>query len=40
MILSFGTKETAKIGEGERIKKLLLEIQAIGRRKLRMMVAF
>jgi len=37
MILSFGSKETEKIWNGERVKKLPLEIQNIGRRKLRML---
>ena len=37
MILSFGTKETEKIWEGERIKKIPREIQEMGRRKLRML---
>ncbi|MFT6166533.1 MAG: proteic killer suppression protein [Vicingaceae bacterium] len=37
MILSFGSKETEKIWSGERVKKLPLEIQNIGRRKLRML---
>ncbi len=37
MILSFGNKETIKIWSGERIKGLPLEIQEIGRRKLRML---
>lgn len=37
MILSFGSKDTQKIWEGERIKKMPLEIQEIGRRKLRML---
>lgn len=37
MILSFGNKETFKIWSGERIKGLPLEIQEIGRRKLRML---
>jgi proteic killer suppression protein len=36
MIVSFGSKDTEKIWIGERIKKLPLEIQQIGRRKLRM----
>jgi proteic killer suppression protein len=36
MILSFGSKETEKIWLGERVKKYPLEIQNIGRRKLRM----
>ena len=37
MILSFGSKETEKIWNGERIKKLPNEIQETGRRKLRML---
>ena len=37
MIVSFGSKETQKIWQGERVKKLPLEIQKIGRRKLRML---
>jgi len=37
MILSFGSKETEKIWNGERISKLPNEIQEIGRRKLRML---
>lgn len=37
MILSFGSKDTQKIWEGERIKKMPLEIQEIGKRKLRML---
>lgn len=37
MIVSFGSKETEKIWDGERVKKLPLEIQEIGRRKLRML---
>ena len=37
MILSFGSKDTEKIWNGERIKKLSDEIQEIGRRKLRML---
>lgn len=37
MIISFGTKETEKIWKGERIKKTPIEIQKIGRRKLRML---
>jgi proteic killer suppression protein len=37
MIISFGSKETEKIWDGERIKKIPLEIQKIGRRKLRML---
>lgn len=37
MILSFGSKETEMIWEGKRVKKMPLEIQNIGRRKLRML---
>ena len=37
MIISFGSKETEKIWNGERVSKLPLEIQTIGRRKLRML---
>ncbi|PVY38032.1 type II toxin-antitoxin system RelE/ParE family toxin [Pontibacter virosus] len=37
MIISFGSKETEKIWNGERVVKLPLEIQTIGRRKLRML---
>jgi proteic killer suppression protein len=37
MILSFGNSETEKVWSGERVKKLPLEIQNIGRRKLRML---
>ncbi len=37
MIISFGSKETEKIWNGERVAKLPLEIQTIGRRKLRML---
>jgi proteic killer suppression protein len=37
MIVSFGSKDTEKIWNGERVKKLPLEIQEIGRRKLRML---
>ncbi len=37
MILSFGDKETESIWNGERIKNLPLEIQHVGRRKLRML---
>ena len=36
MILSFGSKDTEKIWNGIRVAKLPLEIQTIGRRKLRM----
>ncbi|MGV3502552.1 MAG: type II toxin-antitoxin system RelE/ParE family toxin [Adhaeribacter sp.] len=37
MIASFGSKETEKIWNGERVAKLPLEVQTIGRRKLRML---
>ena len=37
MILSFGSKETEKIWDGERVKKIPLEIQQVGRRKLRIL---
>ena len=37
MIISFGSKETEKIWNGERVKKFPPEIQQIGRRKLRML---
>ena len=37
MILSFGSKDTEKIWNGERIKRIPTEIQQIGRRKLRML---
>ena len=37
MILSFGSKETEKIWKGERVKKFSIEIQQVGRRKLRML---
>jgi proteic killer suppression protein len=36
MIISFGSKETEKIWNGIRSRKLPLEIQQTGRRKLRM----
>jgi proteic killer suppression protein len=36
MIVSFGNSETEKVWNGIRIKKLPVEIQEIGRRKLRM----
>ncbi len=36
MIKSFGSKETEKIWKGESVKKLPMEAQKIGRRKLRM----
>ena len=37
MIISFGDKETKKIWEGERVKKLATDIQETARRKLRML---
>jgi proteic killer suppression protein len=37
MILSFGSRDTQKIWDGERVKKIPNEIQEIGRRKLRML---
>ena len=36
MIKSFGSRDTAKVWEGERVKRLPLITQQIGRRKLRM----
>lgn len=36
MIVSFGSEDTEKIWQGETVKKMPLEIQKIGRRKLRM----
>ena len=37
MIISFGSKETEKIWNGIRVRKLPNEIQNIGRRKMRML---
>lgn len=37
MILTFGSKDTEKIWHGERAKRIPLEIQQTGRRKLRML---
>ena len=37
MIVSFGAKDTERIWKGIRVKKMPLEIQSIGRRKLRML---
>ena len=37
MIISYGSKNTEKIFMGERVGKIPLEIQQIGRRKLRML---
>jgi toxin HigB-1 len=37
MIVSFGSKDAEKIWDGERIKKIPVDIQQIGRRKLRIL---
>lgn len=37
MILSFRSKETKKVWNGERVRKWPIEIQTVGRRKLRML---
>ena len=37
MIVSFGSKQTEQIWNGIRVKKMPLDIQNIGRRKLRML---
>ena len=37
MIISFGSKETESIWNGVRVKKMPLDIQNVGRRKLRML---
>lgn len=37
MIISFGSKETEQVWNGIRVKKMPIEIQSIGRRKLRML---
>jgi proteic killer suppression protein len=37
MILTFGSKNTEKVWKGKRVKKWPMEIQSIGRRKLRML---
>ena len=37
MIVSFGSKDTEKIWNGERVKSLPNDIQHVGRRKLRML---
>ena len=36
MIVSFGSKDTEKIWQGQRVSKISLNVQEIGRRKLRM----
>ena len=37
MIISFGSKQTESIWNGIRVKKIPLDIQNVGRRKLRML---
>lgn len=37
MIVTFGNKDTEKIWNGEQIKSIAVDIQQIGRRKLRML---
>lgn len=37
MIVAFGSKETEKIWKGIRVKKMPIEVQSAGRRKLRML---
>ena len=37
MIISFGSKDTEKIWDGFRVAKLPMDVQTIGRRKLRML---
>ena len=37
MVVSFGNSDTEKIWNGIRVKKLPIEIQNVGRRKLRML---
>ena len=37
MVISFGLKDTENIWQGDRVKKIPMEIQKIGRRKLRML---
>ena len=37
MIISFASKETEQISNGIRVKKMPIEIQNVGRRKLRML---
>ncbi len=37
MIISFSSKDTEKIWNGDRVRKIPVEIQRIGRRKLRML---
>lgn len=37
MIVSFGSKDTEKIWNGERVKRMPPDVQQVGRRKLRML---
>jgi proteic killer suppression protein len=37
MIVSFGSKETDQIWQGKQVKKIPIEAQKVGRRKLRML---
>lgn len=37
MIVSFGSKDTEKIWQGQRVSKIPLAVQEVGRRKLRML---
>ena len=37
MIISFGSKETRKIWEGERVKRFSTDLQEMARRKMRML---
>jgi proteic killer suppression protein len=37
MIVSFGSKETDQIWQGSQVKKIPIEAQKVGRRKLRML---
>jgi len=37
VILSFGSKETEKVWYGKQVRKWPMEIQTVGRRKLRML---
>ena len=37
MIISFGSKDTENIWQGNRVKKIPMEIQKMGHRKLRML---
>lgn len=37
MIISFGSRDTEQIWKGIRVKKMPIEIQSVGRRKMRML---